>query len=259
MLWDGWINGKSTSNFRLFHSKAGCPYIVCTCMCTRTSLNRMKQWLEKRPAFWRVRDLLLLSHTTRRWGTRRASWKFNPKKKNRNKEEPKFSAYLFIFIKCSHSVSSWVALPEGEGDFSVLLFPQQRQRQSFVLVEALMEGLMLHRQLEEEGEKNLASITKKTNVTEWRRETQRERFSPRRSRRSVWAALGCSGGAAAEASRTWRPDPRPRWQAGPTRSAGTAEPAGRPDSHWGATRTQKRHALHLKLPLSVSLRGIRIV
>lgn len=37
----------------------------------------MNQWLEKRPAFCRVRDLLLLSHTTRRRGRRRPSWRTN--------------------------------------------------------------------------------------------------------------------------------------------------------------------------------------
>lgn len=44
-----------------------------TCVCTSASLNSMNQWLEKRPAFCRVRDLLLLSQTTRRCGRRRTS------------------------------------------------------------------------------------------------------------------------------------------------------------------------------------------
>lgn len=47
---------------------------VCTWVCTSVSLNSMNQWLENRPAFCRVRDLLLLSHTTRRCGRRRTSW-----------------------------------------------------------------------------------------------------------------------------------------------------------------------------------------
>lgn len=34
----------------------------------------MNQWFENRPAFCRVRDLLLLSQTTRRLGRRRLSW-----------------------------------------------------------------------------------------------------------------------------------------------------------------------------------------
>lgn len=46
-----------------------------TCMCTSASLNRMNQWLVKRPAFCRVRDLLLLSQRTRRCGSRRTSCK----------------------------------------------------------------------------------------------------------------------------------------------------------------------------------------
>lgn len=39
----------------------------------------MNQWLENRPAFCRVKDLLLLSHTTRRWGRRRLSWRMKNK------------------------------------------------------------------------------------------------------------------------------------------------------------------------------------
>lgn len=45
----------------------------CTCECTSVSLNSINQWLEKRPAFCRVRHRLLLSHTTRRCGRRRTS------------------------------------------------------------------------------------------------------------------------------------------------------------------------------------------
>lgn len=58
---------------------------VCTCVCTSASLNSMNQWLEKRPAFCRVRDLLLLSHTTRRRGRRSPSWRTNTHLKSHTK------------------------------------------------------------------------------------------------------------------------------------------------------------------------------
>lgn len=50
---------------------------VRTCVCTSVSLKSMNQWFENRPAFSRVRDLLLLSQTTRRCGRRRTSYRTN--------------------------------------------------------------------------------------------------------------------------------------------------------------------------------------
>lgn len=63
---------------------------VCTCVWTSASLNRMNQWLENRPAFCRVKDLLLLlSQTTRRCGRRRLSW-WTKNKKNKIKMLPSY-------------------------------------------------------------------------------------------------------------------------------------------------------------------------
>lgn len=44
---------------------------------------------------------------------------------------------------CAHSSFSRVGLPEEEGGFSLLLLPQQGQRQRLILTTALMEGLIL--------------------------------------------------------------------------------------------------------------------
>lgn len=43
----------------------------------------------------------------------------------------------------AYSRFSGVALPEEEGRFSLLLLPQQRQRQGLILAAALMEQLKL--------------------------------------------------------------------------------------------------------------------
>lgn len=63
-----------------YKSKNGAEMVLCeinrsqTCACTSASLKRMNQLTEKRPEFWRVKVLLLLSQISRRDGLRRESW-----------------------------------------------------------------------------------------------------------------------------------------------------------------------------------------
>lgn len=83
----GLVTSGSLSDSSIPHSfsnESTKTWLICTvlmssntrtCVCTSASLNSMNQWLEKRPAFCRVRVLLLLSHTTRRLGRRRTSCK----------------------------------------------------------------------------------------------------------------------------------------------------------------------------------------
>lgn len=70
-----YIQKKNNVIWLILYRFSVCLHVcVCTCVCSSASLNRMNQWLENRPAFCRVRDLLLLSQTTRRCGRRRTSW-----------------------------------------------------------------------------------------------------------------------------------------------------------------------------------------
>lgn len=131
-----------------------------TCMCTRASLNRMNQWLEKRPAFCRVSDLLLLSQTKRRCGSRRTSCKGIHSFREREKIPFPINpapidgparrgerGWRATGLKrcCAHRGFSRVSLPEKEGALGLLLPPPQGQREALILAAALMEGLVLWR------------------------------------------------------------------------------------------------------------------
>lgn len=96
---------------------------ACTCVCTSASLNRMNQWLENRPAFCRVSDLLLLSHTTRRCGRRRASWWTNTRthfinNSRQSSENDMFSTWRPAYSVLQNTVTArtpWNTLRSAEG------------------------------------------------------------------------------------------------------------------------------------------------
>lgn len=121
----------------------------------------MNQWLEKRPAFCRVRDLLLLSPTKRRRGSRRTSCKGIHSFRERERKNPfpinpapinsqarrGQRGWQGAGLKqcCAHSGFSRVSLPEEEGALGLLLPPPQGQREALILAAALMQGLILWR------------------------------------------------------------------------------------------------------------------
>lgn len=62
-------------------------------------------------------------------------------------------------------------------------------------------------------------------------------FSPHHSTPPVWAGLGCTGGAAAEASTTLKPDQHHHWLTDLIRTAEWAKSAESLNSHWAGTET----------------------
>lgn len=155
-----------------------------TCAWTSASLKRMNQLTEKRPEFWRVKALLLLSQMSRRDALRRESWDdrtWGTVLIPWTAQKSKRLNWLWDRHTVTHGHLPRKTLPEVQRVFCLLLPPVQMKSHWLVLRAGVLELLIIYR--------TLSYTQNEIHVTEpFKTYKDIETNSPSR-RKTVWEAV----------------------------------------------------------------------